>query len=260
VRAHARTPAFAAAAAGRSSAERPLRARRKLAFVLSLATGVVLAGCGAGSATGARAGAATAETAGADRWEPEIAAFEAADRTTAPPAGGVVFVGSSSIRLWQTLEEDFEGVAVVNRGFGGSEMSDALHFVDRIVIPYQPRLVVVYAGDNDLWGGESPRQVFQDFRSLVERIHRQLPGTRVAFIAVKPSVARWSIADRVRETNGLVQAYANADPLVEYIDVFGPMLGPDGAPRADLFVEDGLHLNERGYELWESVVEPFVRR
>lgn len=194
------------------------------------------------------------------RWESDIQAFEAADQASAPPEGGVVFVGSSSIRLWRTLEEDFEGLPVINRGFGGSEMDDALEFADRIVIPYRPRMVVVYAGDNDLWSEQTPQQVFGNFQALVEKVHASLPETRVAFIAVKPSVARWSIADRVRETNALVEQYAASHPLVDYIDIFTPMLGPDGTPRPELFVEDGLHLNEAGYELWESVVEPVVRQ
>lgn len=216
----------------------------------------VLGACG-GRATSAPA---TAEPAGTERWEADIQAFEAADRTAAPAPDGVVFVGSSSIRLWETLEEDLAGIAVINRGFGGSEMADALHFADRIILPYRPRMVVVYAGDNDLWNGKSPEQVFDDFRELVDVIHDELPQTRVAFIAVKPSVARWRLADQVRRTNELVRELAEAEPLVEYIDIFTPMLGPDGTPRPGLFVEDGLHLNARGYELWESVVEPVVRR
>lgn len=199
-----------------------------------------------------------AAPAPADPWEADIAAFEAADRQQAPPPGGVVFVGSSSIRLWTTLAEDFPGVPVVNRGFGGSQMSDALRFADRIVLPYRPRMVVVYAGDNDLWAGETPEQVFDDFRSFVETVHEELPDTRVAFIAVKPSVARWRIEADVRRTNELVRDYAAREDRVDYIDIFTPMLGPDGRPRPELFVEDGLHLNARGYELWKAVVAPFL--
>lgn len=218
----------------------------------TLVATVVLGACGGGAA-------ATAEPAGSERWEADIEAFEAADRTAAPAPGGVVFVGSSSIRLWETLEEDFAGIPVINRGYGGSEMADALHFADRIILPYRPRMVVVYAGDNDLWNGKSPEDVFGDFSQLVDEIHAELPQTRVAFIAVKPSIARWRIADQVRRTNELVRELAESEPRVQYIDIFTPMLGPDGTPREELFVDDGLHLNARGYELWESVVEPVVR-
>lgn len=202
---------------------------------------------------------ATSPEADFSRWEADIQAFEAADREAAPAPGSVVFVGSSSIRMWETLEEDFPGIPVVNRGFGGSEMADALHFADRIVLPYQPSMVVVYAGDNDLWNGKSPQQVFGDFRALVQRIHREQPQTPVAFIAVKPSIARWSMADRVHETNALVAAYAASNPHVEFIDIATPMLGDDGTPRPELFLDDDLHLSEAGYELWASIVEPVVR-
>lgn len=204
--------------------------------------------------------ASTREPPAPDPWEAEIAAFEAADRQQAPRPGSVVFVGSSSIRLWNTLATDFPGIPIVNRGFGGSEMADALRFTDRIILPYRPRMVVVYAGDNDLWNGKSPQRVLDDFRSLVRSVHQELPETRVAFIAVKPSVARWKMAPEVRATNELVRRFAASDPRVDYIDIFTPMLGADGTPRPDLFVEDGLHLNSRGYELWTSVVGPFLRR
>ena len=204
-------------------------------------------------------GCASAPPAEPDRWEPDIQAFEAADREQPPAPGGVVFVGSSSIRMWDTLQEDFEGLNVINRGFGGSEMADAVRYLDRIVLPYQPRVVVVYAGDNDLWAGKTPGRVLADFRALVRRIHEDQPETRIAFIAIKPSVARWTIADQVREANQMIQDYAESDPRLEYIDVFTPMLGEDGMPRPELFIEDGLHLNPSGYDLWESVVEPVLR-
>lgn len=218
------------------------------AFVLALA-----AGCATNPAP------TVAPDADVARWEPDIQAFEAADQVAPPAPGGVVFVGSSSIRMWETLEEDFPGIPVVNRGFGGSEMADALHFADRIVLPYQPRTVVVYAGDNDLWNGKSPQQVFQGFRALVQRIHHELPETPMAFIAVKPSIARWSMVDRVEQTNALVAAYAAAEPLVEFIDTATPMLGDDGTPRPELFLDDNLHLSAEGYRLWTSIVEPVVR-
>ena len=232
---------------------RPAGGRKTMNAVITLLAGgaILTTGC---------ASTPQPDAAADDRWEGDISAFEAADREEAPAPGGVVFVGSSSIRMWDTLAEDFEGLDVVNRGFGGSEMSDALRYVDRIVLPYRPRMVVVYAGDNDLWAGESPEGVASEFRQLVDRIHDELPETRVAFIAVKPSLARWSIADRMERTNALVREYAAGQPLVEYIDVYTPMLGTDGTPRPDLFLEDGLHLNARGYDLWESVVEPVVRR
>jgi lysophospholipase L1-like esterase len=193
-----------------------------------------------------------------DAWEPEIRAFEEADRQLRPAVGGVVFVGSSSIRRWESLERDFPGVPVLNRGFGGSEMDDVVRFADRLIYPYQPRLVVVYAGDNDLANGKSPEQVVDAARRLAEQVRRRLPETRVAFISIKPSLARWNLVDRMRSCNEKLRSMASHDPRLSYIDVFTPMIGADGRPRRELFVEDGLHLTSQGYELWKSVIGPYL--
>ena len=193
-----------------------------------------------------------------ERWENDIRAFETADRETPPPEGAVLFVGSSSIRMWETLEADFPGVPVIRRGFGGSEIADATHFADRIILPYRPRTVVVYAGDNDLAAGKTPERVFADYRALVDTIHAHLPETKVVYIAVKPSVARWNLAPQIREANTLIREHASHDPRLAFVDVFTPMLGADGTPRPDLLAEDGLHLSPPGYALWRELVAPFV--
>jgi len=193
------------------------------------------------------------------QWEPEIAAFEASDRTNPPPPGGVEFVGSSSIRLWQTLQTDFPGVPVLNRGFGGSVLSDVLVFANRIVVPYKPRVVVLYAGDNDLAAGRTPAQVFADFKEFVAIVHRDLPNTRVAFIAIKPSILRENIIDKIRATNQLIRDYIATDPRLAYVDVFTPMLNSSGHPRRELFLEDGLHMNAKGYAIWRDRVAPVIR-
>ena len=193
------------------------------------------------------------------QWEPEIAAFEASDRTNPPPPGGVEFVGSSSIRLWQTLQTDFPGVPVLNRGFGGSVLSDVLVFANRIVVPYKPRVVVLYAGDNDLAAGKTPAHVFADFQSFVAIVHRDLPTTRVAFIAIKPSIARVNIIDKIHEANQLIRDYIRDDARLVYVDVFTPMLDASGQPRQELFLEDGLHMNAKGYAIWRDLVTPVLR-
>ena len=192
------------------------------------------------------------------QWETDIQNFEAADRENPPEAGSVVFVGSSSIRMWETLEDDFRGVPVINRGFGGSELSDVVHFADRIVVPYHPRLVVLYAGDNDLAAGKSPTQVYNDFLSFVGIIHQRLPGVRVAFVAIKPSISRWNIVDKIRETNRLVRDRVRTDNQLAYVDVFAPMLNKSGQPRRELFLEDGLHMNSQGYAIWRDLLAPLV--
>ena len=193
------------------------------------------------------------------QWDPEIARFEEADRTNPPRAGGIVFVGSSSIRMWETLDSDFAGFPVLNRGFGGSQLSDAVLFADRIVVPYKPRVVVLYAGDNDLAEGKTPTQVFDDFRNFVAIIHTALPATRVAYIAIKPSIARVNIIDKIRQANLLIQNYIATDSKLTYVDVFTPMLDSSGQPRKELFLDDGLHMNARGYAIWRDLVQPILR-
>jgi lysophospholipase L1-like esterase len=196
---------------------------------------------------------------GESQWEPDIRRFEAADRVNPPQPGGMVFVGSSSIRMWETLEADFPGLQVLNRGFGGSELSDAVRFADRIVTAYKPRVVVLYAGDNDLAGGKTPAQVFEDFRSFVAIVRRKLPETRIAFVAIKPSLARLNIMDKARETNQLIREYTRGDNKLAYVDVFTPMLDASGKPRQELFLEDGLHMNAGGYAIWRDLIAPILR-
>jgi lysophospholipase L1-like esterase len=192
------------------------------------------------------------------QWERDIQAFEMADKTNPPPAGAILFVGSSSILMWKSLAHDFAGLPVINRGFGGSQMADSLFYADRIVLPCRPRQVVVYAGDNDLAAGKTPEQILNDFEAFVAKVHRALPETRVAYIAVKPSPSRWKLVERMRETNRLIAQFARANPGLDFIDVFTPMLGSDGQPRPELFAADKLHLNEKGYQLWTATVRPFL--
>lgn len=189
----------------------------------------------------------------ASRWEKNIAAFEAADKEQMPPVNGIVFVGSSSIVRWP-LDESFPNLPVIQRGFGGSQLSDSVHFADRIVIPYRPATVVIYAGDNDLGSGKTPQRVLSDYQKFVAKVHKALPETRILYIAVKPSIKRWSLVDKVKETNALIEQAAAKNPRLGYIDIFTPMLGTDGQPREELFVKDGLHLSDKGYALWNKVV------
>ena len=193
------------------------------------------------------------------QWESEIAQFEVADRTNPPRPGGVVFVGSSSIRMWPDLRADFPGVDVVQRGFGGSEIADAVYYAPRIVLKYHPRLIVFYAGDNDIANGKSPETVFRDYASFVALVERALPDTRIAFISIKPSGSRWALVDKMRAANAMIRDYIAHDPRQVYVDVFTPMLGPNGLPRDELFVEDKLHMTPAGYALWRNLLTPIVR-
>lgn len=192
-------------------------------------------------------------------FEPEILAFEAADRASPPAQGGVVFVGSSSFRMWRNAAADFPGVALLNRGFGGSTLPEVIQLTPRLVLPYHPHLVVLYAGDNDLSAGRTPADVVSDYRTFVSLVRRDLPSTRVVFVSIKPSPSRWAIVDQMREANRLVQQEVARDTLQGYVDVFTPMIGASGRPRPELFGPDSLHMTRAGYLLWRERFTPVVR-
>ena len=194
------------------------------------------------------------------RWEKYIARFEAADKKQMPQPDGVLFIGSSSIRMWKTLEQDFAGLPVINRGFGGSQIADSNHFAGRIVHPYKPRQIVLYAGDNDVAGGKSPETVLADFQQFLKTVRAKLPKVRVSFIAIKPSLSRWKLSGKMARANSLVSDACGKDKRLDYIDIWQPMLGDDGRPKPDLFLGDGLHLNAKGYALWTSIVKPHLAR
>ena len=192
-----------------------------------------------------------------DRWEQAIRAFEEADRASPVATGGIVFLGSSSFRRWD-LDRSFPGRGLINRGFGGSQMADALRYLDRIVLPLKPRTLFLYEGDNDLARGKSPDTVEREFKQLVARVHDALPATRIVFVGIKPSIRRWHLIHLVRDANARIASIARETELVEFIDVDTPLLGIDGEPRRDLFVEDELHLSDAGYAIWADLVEPYL--
>ena len=193
------------------------------------------------------------------KWEKSIAAFEASVRTNPPPQGCIVFVGSSSIRRWFTLSKDYPDLPVVNRGFGGSQLADSWTYADRIILPYHPKQVIIYAGGNDINAGKDPQRVFGDFVALVKRIRRGAPDARIGFISLAPTHARWHLIEQFDEFNSLVKAYCQRHDM-DYINVYPLMLGPDGKPKNDIFVKDGLHLNENGYAIWREAVAPYLVR
>ncbi|WP_111882314.1 SGNH/GDSL hydrolase family protein [Paracidovorax anthurii] len=193
------------------------------------------------------------------RWQSSMEAFAAADKASLPQSDGVLFVGSSTIRLWTDLREDFRQLPVViNRGFGGSTMADCQYFVKNLVLQYQPRHVMVYAGDNDLAEGRTPQQVLESFQAFVGAVREALPQTRISYISIKPSPLRLSLLPRMREANALLAQYVRSVPNSDFIDIFSPMLDSAGVPRADLFGPDHLHMNDAGYDLWRSVISPYV--
>jgi lysophospholipase L1-like esterase len=192
-----------------------------------------------------------------NRWEPKIRQFEAEDDKQMPPSDGILFVGSSSIVGWK-LQEYFPDLPVINRGFGGSQIADSVHFAPRIILPYRPKIIVLYAGDNDVAAGKSPQRVLTDFQQFVKTVHDTLPDTRIVFIAIKPSLRRWQRVDTMRQANGLIRAVTEKDDRLAYVDVDKPTIGGDGKPRKELFKADGLHLNAEGYKLWTSLLLPHL--
>ncbi len=189
-----------------------------------------------------------------NRFEKDILAFEASDKTNPPPKNAILFIGSSSIRMWKTLAKDFPDYRVINRGFGGSEISDSTYFADRIVIPYKPRTIVFYAGGNDINAKKTPETVFNDFKTFVATVRGKLPATKIVYISVAPNPARWTQIEQVRAANKLIRDYVEKETGLSFIDVHPHMLGEDGQPKPDIYLADRLHMNEKGYAIWKQVV------
>ncbi len=237
----------------------PSRSRVSLA---ALAAALVLSGPSTTHAQTTKvklAPAKSAEASSSAKYEKAIRAFEEADKASPPPKGAILFIGASSVRLWKTLAEDFPGYQVINRGFGGSQLADSVYFADRIVIHYEPRLIILNAGGNDINAGKSPEQVLADFRAFVEKVRAELPETRIAFLSLSPSPKRWEQAEKQKAANRLVKQYIAAGKNLDYIELWDQFLGPDGKPREDLFVADRLHNNAAGYKIRAEVVRPHLQ-
>lgn len=192
----------------------------------------------------------------------EISAFSRQDSQQSPGTGMIVFTGSSSIRLWKSLEQDFHGHRVLNRGFGGSTLPDVIRYAREVILKYKPRQVVIYCGENDLAADSSinGKTVLKRFKSLSAIIHDSLPETKILFIALKPSPSRIRLLEEIRDANRRIRRYIKPRKYMAYADVFTPMLGPDGLPPERLFVKDRLHMSPEGYKIWTEVVGPLLIR
>lgn len=204
-------------------------------------------------------GAAARQNAPANRWEPAIVAFEEADRSAMPAPGGVVFVGSSTIKGWK-VEEYFSDFSPINRGFGGSQMSDIAEFVDRIVTPYRPAAVVVYSGDNDLGTSKTPADITSHFAQVVDGIRASLPEVPICLISIKPSGRRMPLIEKLNETNRLLREYVATQSNVHFVDIAPLMLDEQGEPREELFLRDRLHLSQEGYRVWSEALRPTLEK
>jgi lysophospholipase L1-like esterase len=202
---------------------------------------------------------ACAQTDRRAQWQDEIDKLTASDATNPPPQHGVLFVGSSSIKNWApTLAADFPNVPVIGRGFGGSQLADSTLFADRIVIAYRPKVIVLYAGDNDINEGRAAAQVIDDFKAFVARVRRDLPHTAIVFITIKPSTSRWKLWPRMRTANEGIAAWAKTQNDVRVVDVASRMLDAHGQPRPELLLDDGLHMRAAGYAIWIDMLRPVL--
>ncbi|MBG8553336.1 GDSL-type esterase/lipase family protein [Hymenobacter guriensis] len=214
----------------------------------------------AGLAQNAAPGASSTDPA---QWTAEMRAFARQDSLTPPPRRPILFYGSSSLRKWTTLQQDFPGLPVLNRGFGGSRFPDALYFFDPVVLGYEPRQVVIYEGDNDIGAGASAQEVYASFLEFERRMRQHKPLRRVplVFLAIKPSPLRWALYSKVQEANRLIRTYIEAHPqYLRFVDTVTPLLGPGGKPRPELYEADSLHLNSAGYKVWTQTLAPYLRR
>lgn len=199
-----------------------------------------------------------AQKEGPSRWEKTIRKFEDADRANPPKPGGVLFTGSSSIALWKDLAAYFPEHRVLNRGFGGSNFSDLLHYAHRVIFPYKPSMIFVYEGDNDIQQGDTTEKILANARKLRGMIRAELGDTPVVFISPKPSIARWKLKENYEAVNEALRKYAESEPDTEFADVWTPALDNDGMVKQDIFLKDNLHLNAKGYEIWQQVIAEYL--
>ena len=196
----------------------------------------------------------------AERWDAAIQKFEDQDKVSPPPQNGIVFIGASSIVRWNLPEYFPElGAKAINRGFGGSQSVDSVRYVERIVVPYHPRIVVYYAGDNDVEANVPAREIAHQFELFDQKVHAALPQTKIIFISIKPSIRRWRWIDTIRSANTIVKAYCAKEKHLAFMDIEQSMLGADGKPNPDLLVADGLHMTPAGYRIWTAALKPLLK-
>ena len=198
------------------------------------------------------------QIATANKFEKEIQAFETADKTNPPPQGAILFTGASGIKRWTTLAQDFPDLKVINRGFGGSQISDSIWFLDRVSIPYRPKIIVLQAGGNDINAGKPVAQIVADFKTWVEKVRAKLPDVKIVYLGQGPSPLRWTQREQQQELNRLVREMIAAGKNMAFVDLWDVTLGTDGQPRAELFVADRLHPSAEGYRLRTKLLRPVI--
>jgi len=193
-----------------------------------------------------------------NRFLPEIQKFEKEDKANGLTQNGILFTGSSSIRMWSTLAEDMAPMPVLNRGFGGSTIPEVLHFSGKYLFQHNPQIIVFYCGENDIAEGQSPETVYDSFKTFAKIIETKLPNTKLVFISMKPSTARWDLWMKYKLGNGLIQTFMSKKPNMLYVDSSETMLDSNGKVKEDIFIEDGLHMNAKGYTGWTQQLKPIL--
>lgn len=194
------------------------------------------------------------------RFESQIVEFEKADSLNGYQTGSILFTGSSSIRMWKTLSEDMKPLPVLNRGFGGSTIPDVIYYADRIILPYHPKILVLYCGENDLANDEAKSSLaLKNFKEFHQYMKSKLPDTEVFFIAIKPSIRRWNYWPKMRKANDKIIKYIDKLDNYHFIDTASKMLDKDGVVLQDIFIDDNLHMNEKGYKIWTRTIKPILQ-
>jgi lysophospholipase L1-like esterase len=194
-----------------------------------------------------------------NRFASEIRTFEQWDSKNSYPSDAVLFVGSSSIRMWET-HKSFPDLPLINRGFGGSHISDVIFYFNKVVLPYKPRLIIFYAGDNDIASDKSPKQVLNDFQKFVSMVEENLPQTPVIFISIKPSESRWNFWPASRQANEMIRLFCEKNNRLTFVDAGSVLLNADGKVNNEFFLSDKLHMNEKGYRKWTQILRPVIER
>jgi len=191
-------------------------------------------------------------------WD-EIQAFRKQDSIQQPHDGMILFIGSSSFRLWKTANEDLHNPTILNRAFGGATLLDVIYYQDDVVLKYKPKKIVIYCGENDIASSEkvTPDIVFDRFKTLYGNIRKQFPQTPVLFVSIKPCILRWSMKDRMMAANKLIKEYISKQKNTTFVNIWDKML-ENGEPKKDIFIEDNLHMNAKGYAIWVKELEPFI--
>ncbi len=195
-------------------------------------------------------------------FQDEITAFRKADSTNPPPAHPIVFTGSSSFRKWTGVREAFPGYPIINRGFGGSTFPDVIRYTGDVIFKYKPRQIVIYCGDNDLASSDTvtAQVVFRRFKELFYLIRGKLKHTDILYVSIKPSPSRERLMPRMEEANRLISGFLQGQKHATFVDVYHPMLTPEGKPMGDIFEDDRLHMNARGYAIWQRLILPYLAK